>query len=156
MADQPIRGGKPSAGAQNAKNLAHQRVLVGDMDDGILGEHHVKGGRREGQRAGGDLDHPDAVGEARGADKLAGAVQHGVLDINAQNEARAVVAHQSKVDAARAATDVENGLAGKVVRAHDARHLVRAAGGHETRTPDRFEHGDQSRGVMVFGHGGLR
>jgi len=118
-------------------------------------KYHVKGLRRKGQGAGGDLDQADLTGLACRCHKVAGRGQHRILDVQTRHLARPVVAHQGDVDAPRTTADVEHDLARQILRADHARHLDRAAGGQEALAPDRLEHRNQAGGIMCVGHGDL-
>ncbi len=140
---------KLATGAQDAEHVAHQGLLVGDVDDAVLGEHDVEGAGREGQRAGGGLDDADPVQKARFRDPRAGDVEHAVLDVEGGDETRAVFPHQCDVDAPRAAADVEDRGAGQIRVADQTRHLGRAAGRQEPAAPEGFEQGNEGGRVEV-------
>ena len=61
MADHPVRGGEHAARLQHAEDLAEQRVLVGHMQQRILGEDDVEGGVGKRQRPGRRLDEIGAI-----------------------------------------------------------------------------------------------
>jgi hypothetical protein len=128
VADEPVRGHEPAAGFQDTKDLDHQVVLVGDVNDGILGKDDVEGFGREGQRTGGHLHAADPVRQSLAGDQGAGVGKHAILDINAADISGAVVADEGHIDAARAAADVEHRLAREMRASDEAGHFIRPAG----------------------------
>ncbi len=60
MTDQPVRGDKAATALEHPEHFGHQRVLIGDVHQAVLGKHHIETGRRKRERTGGDLDQADA------------------------------------------------------------------------------------------------
>jgi iron-sulfur-dependent L-serine dehydratase single chain form len=80
------RGGL--AGRQYPVDLAGQRMLVRDVDDGVLAEHHVEAAVGKRQRPRLDSDEAQGVGETRRGGGSVRGRHHARLDVDADHLSR--------------------------------------------------------------------
>ena len=85
MADQPVRGREPAAGAEDAEGLGCQGRLVGDVDDRVLAEDQIDARVGQRQRPRCDLPDFDPVGEASGLGTRSGLGADGHLNVDADD-----------------------------------------------------------------------
>ena len=143
MPDQPVRSDEASPRLQHAEHLSHQRVLVRDVDDAVLRKHDIKCARRKRQRTRHDLDRADARAQALAGDERTRAGQHRILDVDPGHVSRAVRSRQGDVDAAGAATDIQDRQPCQIRIGDQAGHFVGPTGRQEALAPNGLQHLDQ-------------
>ena len=128
MRCQPVACGKCSARPQHPEDIGKQRLLVGDVNERILGKHHVETGVSKWQWPRFPAHEPRPFIEPLLFRPSRRQIDDRLLDVETGNLGRSIFARQEQRDAARAAADVENPLAGKVEAVDDPANLVRPPG----------------------------
>ena len=104
---------------------------------------------RKGKRPRRNLDQSDPAGQPPPRHQRPRVGQHPVLHIHTRHEPGPVVRHQSHVDPARAAADIEHSPARQIHACHQPRNFSLAARREEPFAPDRLEDPDQLRPVKL-------
>ena len=148
MTDQPVAGGEHAAGFQHAENVGKQRILVGHVEQCVLGEHQVEHAVGKRQFARWRLDEIDPAGKASFSGAATCIFNHRQFDVEAGRVPGGMLFDKMQRDAARAAANVEDAFARQREPMQHAVDFLRPAGRKIALAPQRFEKADC--GIVVL------
>ena len=144
MRAQPIRGGKDTTRFEHPKHLGRQRLLVGNVDDGILGEHHVKALIRIGKRPRSDLVDGDLSRQPR---RIRAGVRGGAnrfFYIYPRHMRSAMVAHHQNRNSTGPTANIEHLRPRQINPVQHPRYFLRATGREKPLAPKLLKKADMA------------
>src|SRR4026207_2508333 len=100
MANEPVGCDEPAAGLQDSKHIAHQRMLVRNMNHRVLAKHDIEALWRKGERTRPHFREAASFAEAAFDGSAHGCREDRVLDVDAGHMACRIFLTEKEVDTA--------------------------------------------------------